>query len=593
MSNREPINISEYTGVEKHLAETIARTVLTGFGKHFDLFQRITVDAKKRFENADWKGAHKASRERIHYYDQRVVETVDELRTAFHIRELDEPLWQRVKMNYIHLLLDHKQPELAETFYNSVFCRLFHRRYYNNSNIFVRPSVSTDYIEGASLAYRSYYPARQGLRKTIHAILHSFGLDLPFEDVRRDLRNIIRRLREKLPVHSRQMGLSFHLNVLTSLFLRNKAAYVIGRAVNDDQDIPFIIPILNNEQGGLYVDTVLLDDRDLSAVFSFSRAYFMVETQTPSAVVSFLREVLPSKTKSELYSSIGLHKQGKTEFYRDFLHHLGHSEDDLIIAPGIKGMVMVVFTLPSYPYVFKIIRDFFEPPKDIAREAVIRKYRLVKQHDRVGRLADTLEYSDVALPKARFSEELLGELFNTCSNSIESDGDLLVLKHVYIERRMTPLNLFLSNAPEDELDEIVMGYGQAIKQMAAANIFPGDMLLKNFGVTRDAQVVFYDYDDICYMIECNFRHIPVSHYPEDEMSSVPWYSVGPNDVFPEEFTSFFLANPRIRERFLRFHKDLLAVDYWKQKQADIRSGIYEDVYPYSEDERFREGFNVR
>ena len=45
------------------------------------------------------------------------------------------------------MLEDHRQPELAETFYNSVFCKIFERRYYNNNNIFVESSVSKKNIE--------------------------------------------------------------------------------------------------------------------------------------------------------------------------------------------------------------------------------------------------------------------------------------------------------------------------------------------------------------------------------------------------------------------------------------------------------------
>lgn len=577
--------IQGYEG-ESDLADSIPRTIFKGFQKHFALFQEITAGAKKRFEDADWKTVQGASRERIYFYDKRVAETLEELHEQFDIQELDEPLWQRIKMNYIHLLLNHKQPELAETYYNSVFCHLFHRRYYNNNNIFVRSSISTEYIDTGQAAYKCYYPVTLGLRKTFIAILRSFDLNLPFEDIRRDLRNIVRTLSEHLSSRPRRAELNFHINVLSSLFFRNKAAYIIGTATNGNDRVPFIVPILNNGNGGLYVDTLLLDKSDLSAVFSFSRAYFMVESQAPSVVVDFLLDMLPSKTKAELYSAIGLHKQGKTAFYRDFLQHLRHSEDNLIVAPGAKGMVMMVFTQPSYPYVFKIIRDSFEPPKDVTREMVKRRYQLVKEHDRVGRLADTLEYSDVAIPKARFDSELLDELFETCGKSLEMDGDLVVIKHVYIERRMKPLNLYLSVAPEAELDQVVFGYGQAIKQMAAVNIFPGDMLPKNFGLTRYDRVVFYDYDEICYLTECNFRHIPPSAYIEDEMSSEPWYSVGVNDVFPEEFTSFFLSHPRVRDRFLHYHEDLLTVEYWQQKQANIRSGIYEDIFPYPRQKRF-------
>jgi isocitrate dehydrogenase kinase/phosphatase len=295
---------------------------------------------------------------------------------------------------------------------------------------------------------------------------------------------------------------------------------------------------------------------------------------------------MPARSTADLYSAIGYHKHGKTVFYRDFLHHLKYSDDELVVAPGIRGMVMAVFTLPSYPYVFKVIRDRFAPPKEIERKTVERKYQLVKQHDRVGRMADMLEYSNVAFPKKRFSKELLDELAKICANSIVFDGELVVIKHVYIERRMTPLNLDIATADDERLEKLLRGYGKAIKELAAANIFPGDMLFKNFGVTPLGRVVFYDYDEISYLTDCNFRKIPAARYPEDELSAEPWYSVAPNDIFPEEFATFLLSSPRIRKAFMKNHGDLFEPEFWWQKQQNIKQGIFEQVFPYPESMRF-------
>jgi isocitrate dehydrogenase kinase/phosphatase len=330
----------------------------------------------------------------------------------------------------------------------------------------------------------------------------------------------------------------------------------------------------------------LVGEAELANLFSFARSYFMVDSEVPSAVVDFLLRVLPCKTKADLYTAIGLQKHGKTEFYRDFLRHLRHSSDDLVIAPGARGMVMSVFTLPSYPYVFKIIKDRFPDPKDTTREAVVGKYRLVKLHDRVGRMADSLEYSDAAFPLSRFSPELLAELTREAASSVQVDGEQLVIKHLYIERRMIPMNVYLQSAESEQLARVVDDYGRTIKQLAAANIFPGDLLLKNFGVTQQGRVVFNDYDEICYLTECNFRRIPPAPYPEYEMSDEPWFSVGPADVFPEEFATFLLADPSVRQAFLKSHRDLLAADYWQQRQERVNAGILEDVFPYREAKRF-------
>jgi isocitrate dehydrogenase kinase/phosphatase len=566
-------------------AKQIARAMLAGFERHYGLFQEITAGAQERFEQAQWQAVQAATRERIHFYDQRVAETVELLQRNCEVAALDEPLWQRVKVEYVRLLHQHLQPELAETFYNSVFCRLFDRRYYNNRNIFVRPAVSTEHIECDTPAYRSYYPARDGFYRVIGDILDSFGFSLPFTDRRRDLRNVLHGIRQHFPPAVLRHQ-NFQLAVLSAPFYRNKGAYLIGKAINGVEELPFVVPVLNDERGGLYVDTLLLGEEELSSVFSFTRAYFMVDTQVPSAVVNFLHRLLPRKAKADLYTAIGLQKHGKTEFYRDFLHHLRHSSDAFVAAPGVRGMVMTVFTLPSYPYVFKVIKDRFRPPKDMTPQQVKQKYLLVKQHDRVGRMADSLEYSQAAFPLERFAAELLEELRRECATSIALDDGQIVLRHLYIERRMIPLNLYLQSASEQQLWEVIGGYGRAIKQLAAANIFPGDLLFKNFGVTRQGRVVFYDYDEICYLTECRFRQIPPAPYPEWEMSGEVWYSVEPQDVFPEEFDHFLLNDPRVRKAFMQQHADLLDPLYWQRKQENIRAGRLEDVFPYPESRRF-------
>ena len=318
---------------------------------------------------------------------------------------------------------------------------------------------------------------------------------------------------------------------------------------------------------------------------------------------------MPRKPRAEFYNALGLAKQGKTLFYRDFLSHLKHSSDRFRIAPGIKGMVMLVFDLPSFPYVFKVIRDWYPPPKDTTREQIAAKYRLVKQHDRVGRMADTLEYSLVAFPRERFDDALIEEIRKCAPSQLEisdRDGDghsEVIIRHLYIERRMIPLNLYLQEAfdagaadPADtrevactarrQMERAVVEYGNAIKDLVAANIFPGDMLWKNFGVTRHGKVVFYDYDEIEYLTDCNFRRVPPPRDEEDEMRGEPWYSVGPRDVFPETFAPFLLGNPVVREVFMRHHADLLDPAYWQSHKERIRQGHVYDVFPYERRRRF-------
>ncbi|MBZ0121004.1 MAG: bifunctional isocitrate dehydrogenase kinase/phosphatase, partial [Sandaracinaceae bacterium] len=317
-----------------------------------------------------------------------------------------------------------------------------------------------------------------------------------------------------------------------------------------------------------------------------ARAYFMVDTEVPSATVEFLSSMMPTKPKAELYTMLGLQKQGKTLFYRDLHQHLQLSNDRFVLAPGTKGLVMVVFTLPSFPYVFKVIRDRIAPPKDTDRDEVMKKYLMVKYHDRVGRLADTLEYSHVAFPLERFDPSVVEELAAVAPSTFEIDGEQLVIKHMYIERRMVPLDIYLRGADDAHKREAIAELGNAIRELASANIFPGDLLLKNFGVTRHGRVVFYDYDEIGYLTDYVFRRLPQARSYEDEMAAEAWFSVGPRDIFPEELPKFLFADARSRELFEELHGELLDPRFWIERQQKCRAGEQEDVFPYAQASRF-------
>ena len=572
-----------------HLPRDIARAILDGFDKHYRLFREASVQARGLFERAAWEEMRSLARDRIQMYDRRVQEAVEALLDRYPEAELDETLWPAIKQAYIALLHEHKQPECAETFYNSVACEVLHRRHYHNEFIFWRPAVATEHLEGESPTFRCFYPLKDGLRKTLRQIAASFELSNRWEDGERDLRNIVRALRRHFPRPMRAQP-DLQIQVIGSLFFRNKGAYVVGRLINAHHELPFAVPILQNERGEIYLDALLVGEDRLLVLFSFARAYFFVDMEVPAACVSFLRWLMPRKPRAELYMAVGLAKQGKTLFYRDLHYHLKHSTDRFVVAPGIKGMVMLVFTLPSFPYVFKVIRERFAPPKEIDRHTVMAKYLMVKLHDRVGRMADTLEYSRVALPLERFDAALVDELQRECGSLVEFDGDALVIGHVYIERRMQPLNIHIEECRRHGdaagLRLALREYGNAIKELAGAGIFPGDMLLKNFGVTRHDRVVFYDYDEIQPMTEVNFRRIPPAKSYEEELAAEPYWRIGEGDVFPEQFDRFLVSEPRAREIFYGYHRDLLDPDFWNAKQELVRSGQQEDVFPYPEEIRF-------
>lgn len=562
------------------MADQAAHVMLQRFNRFYQCFLDVTRGAQERFEEANWLGVQLASRERIRLYDHHATEARAEIKALTGHLQRSDAFSAQVKTAYSELLKQHDNFEVAESFFNSVYQRLFHHRYIREDQLFIRAHRTSHLVDYQVILH--HFEGNQ-LHELLHALITSYQFELPFEDLQRDIGWVVAKLEQHSAINQANW---LKLDFVKAVFFRNKGAYLIGRIDCGEESVPIALPILHGGDS-LYIDTVLSSSDDVSILFGFARSYFMVDAPAPRRIVNFLKLLMPNKTDYELFTAIGCQKHGKTEFYRHYLSHLNNSSDQFELAPGIKGMVMSVFTLPSYDVVFKIIKDKFTPPKEVSHAVVKEKYRIVKQHDRVGRMADTQEFSNFDFPLERFSTELIEELQKVAPSALQIDGDTITIKHLYTERKMIPLNMFLDDADEPQAKAAIEEYGNAIKQLAAANIFPGDMLFKNFGVTRHGRVIFYDYDEICYMTECNFRDIPPPRYPEDEWAAEPWYSVGPNDVFPEEFATFLMGRPLVRKVFSEVHSDLFKAGYWRDRQKNIEKGKFEDVFPYRRTQRFQ------
>ncbi|GAB1255824.1 bifunctional isocitrate dehydrogenase kinase/phosphatase [Aurantivibrio plasticivorans] len=575
-------------------ARRIAKTILNGFDSYFADFQNITLGAKARFEKADWVGVQVAHRNRIELYKRKVEEVIRLTHDVTSKDVSNVELWRQARVAYAQLIENHSNYEIAETFFNSIFCGIFDHEHIHDRHMFVKPSRPWDDKPLRGYSIYMCYQITRGLVDLVSRILDDFEFSVPWENKKRDIANIVRAIRENILENFTGTPEEVRIDMLESIFYRNKGAYLVGRAVIKGRYLPIVLPLLNNEGKGVFVDTVIFEPDDVSIIFSFTRSYFMVDAPIPSRFVRFISTLMPNKDILEIYNAIGFNKHGKTAFYRHILNHLKHSDDKFIIAPGIKGMVMTVFTLPSYDVVFKIIKDKFGSSKNVTEKIVREKYKLVSRSDRAGRMADTQEYTNFIFYRNRFSEELIEELLTLAPSKIELTEKVLIVKHLYIERRMTPLNLYLNKATDEQIVDVMDEYGNCIKELAAANIFPGDMLLKNFGVTRHGRVVFYDYDEIATMDECNFRRIPPARDDFDEFSPSPTFAVHDNDIFPEEFPLFFAGNQKARDAFESRHSDLYDYQYWKKIQDQVSDGVVEDTFPYRRRKRFeRRGMSIQ
>ena len=565
---------ADETGIE-HVA---AVRVFDAFRIYNRRFREITRRAIRHFEARNWATSRLDAVQRIELYERSVAVVIQDLRQILGVRFDDRDAWVKIKNHYCDFISDEPDVAFYKTFFSSITRRIFNTLGVDSGVEFLAMDVEPALDKERRLKTVSYRN-RGALRYVIDEIL----ADLPFSQPFRDLDSTIRFITAEIEACRASQGDERpidQIELVPQLFYRGKRAYLVGRMLGEDWQLPLVIPFESGDDG-LVSDAVILSDSDVSMLFGFTRSYFHVDLPVVERVVGFLHELLPGKPIDELYTVLGRAKQGKTERYRALMRHLQNSDDLFDFAPGTEGMVMQVFTLPSFNVVFKVIRDRFAYPKSIHRDEVKEKYTLVFNHDRAGRLVDAQEFRRLSFDVNRFGPQLLDGLVKDCSSNCHIEGDQLIVEHLYIERRLTPLNLYLRNADTEAANDAVIDYGQAIRDLASSNIFTGDLLPKNFGVTRHGRVIFYDYDEVSFVTDCQFREMPEPQDHYDEMRSGAWFYVGPNDVFPAQFLGCLGLSPEQRDVFQQFHGDLLTPAWWNRISTRISAGELIDVLPYT------------
>ncbi len=564
----------------KMVAES-AQLIYDGFVRYNENFGRVTARARRRFETRDWKGVQEDLAGRVELYEKSVRRIVATLQKNLGPRVNDHRLWNDIRFYFGERVQNIPDAGFTKTFFNSITRRIFGTVGIDPELEFVSPAPE----EGSAIdALRlRRYPYWGSLREMFGQILADFAFQVPYVSAEKDVERIDREISQYARIFLQDFGEFLRFEFIDSVFYQSARAYLVGRILQQHQISPIVIA-LENTGRGVRVDAVLLSEEEVSIVFSYTRSYYFADPNSVVGAVQFLHSILPRKPVDELYTVMGRLRQGKTERFRSFTNHLNNTDELFVHAAGEKGLVMLVFNLPSYDLVFKIIRDRFGYPKNVRREDVIGKYRMISTHDRGGRLIDTQEFRNLELPLARFSEELLEELLREAALTAHVQGDQLRIDHCYIERRVRPLNLYIKEVNRNEAQAAILDYGQAIRDLALNNIFPGDLLLKNFGVTRHRRVVFYDYDEVCLVTDCEFRDLPEPADEDDVMRPDAWFYVGEHDMFPEEFVKFLSMDDDLRQVFMKVHGDLLTAKYWRGVKAMQLAGEAPLVIPYTRHE---------
>ncbi|HKP93550.1 MAG TPA: bifunctional isocitrate dehydrogenase kinase/phosphatase [Chthoniobacterales bacterium] len=569
------------------LAAVCAETARDAFVEYETRFDEITRQARDRFLARDWHGSYDDAATRLKLYSavmNRLTSRVEELMGA---RLRERAIWMAMKAVYSALIAQSVRWEIAESFFNSLTRRVFATEGVDQSIEFVDTDFDAPPAQSATEIFRTD-SGSDWSELLVRLLTDESAGGIP-EDAWNELHSSCDRAVQRIAAQLPDAG-EVTVETVAAVFYRGRGAYVVGRIVphgNEANAIPIALALRHPAQRGVELDAILLGESDLAVLFSYTRAYFRVGAPHPFQLVRWLRELMPRKRLADLYNALGYNRHAKTEFYRDFVRHLLRSTDQFIEAAGTRGMVMLVFTLPSYDAVFKLIRDRFDAPKESDRAEVMSRYRIVFEHDRAGRLVEAHAFEHLRIPRDRFDPALLDELQRDASQIVRLEGDDVLISHAYVERRVRPLNLFFADGTGDSV-AAACDYGQAIKDLAASNIFPGDLLTKNFGLTRHDRVVFYDYDELCFLTDCNFREMPQARSYEEEISAEPWFSVRPNDIFPEEFPNFLGFPEGAREALMARHGDLFTPGFWRGMQQKFVAGELPEIFPYPPERRLKD-----
>ncbi len=579
---------------DNNIADLAARLALEGFDAFNEVFRTITRRARVRFEERDWAGGLHDAAERLDAYENALDHVALRLESILGADARSLPVWMAAKQYFSLLVANRYDIERAETFFNSVTRKMLNTVGINRDVEFFylhsRPPLPYD----GNAIYRSYAKTAD-TAATMKEILQDFPFDVCYEDIRRDAANLAGEIDLHLwPLVGTDR--SYRIDIVRAVLYRNKEAYIVGRIVAGTQVMPLIVPLANGESG-IFAETVLLHESEASIVFSFAYSYFFIDVERYDALIGFLRTIMPHAGLAELYTSLGYNRHGKTEFYRD-LHRFVHvSREQFVIAPGLEGAVMIVFTLPNYDFVLKVIKDhpcflrsMNDTPKMITREQVHQRYDFVSHRDPAGRMVDTQAFENLRFRKKRFSEQLLGEFLQAAGEIVDVTDDYVIIRHVYVQRKVVPLPLYFQREKDPEaLRRVLIDFGYFLKDVAASGVFPGDLFnIWNYGVTHWGRVVLFDYDDVLPMEKVRFREKPLPRNEFEETGpEEDWICVTGEDFFMDEIERYSGIPQPLRGVFKAVHGDLYTLKFWNTLTEKLSRGEVFDVIPYDRGRRFR------
>ncbi|MCF8259112.1 MAG: bifunctional isocitrate dehydrogenase kinase/phosphatase, partial [Flavobacteriales bacterium] len=325
-----------------------AFSIRDSFEVYHTAFKALTRQAGKVFAQREWTAIPGLINSRQGLYGSSIEEAASVLSAIVGDSIRDRSTWVGLKREFAQVIGHRHDVSIVHSFYNSVLRLMFSQEgidpdieFIDHGRRLVASSMPTQPV------YERFHPGPDQLEALWARILRSYNFGFRFQDFDRDVERIARVVREKVVEKFGRQEEVDQLDMVRSVFYRNKGAYLVGKISKGNLHIPIVLPLLHHEDG-VVVDGVLLSKDEIAVIFSFSRSYFFVESESPVDLIHFLRPLMSHKNPSELYASIGYDRHAKTVLFKEIYQHLERSDDQFVIAPGTKGMVMVVITLPTF-----------------------------------------------------------------------------------------------------------------------------------------------------------------------------------------------------------------------------------------------------
>ena len=171
--------------IHQRQCHEIHQILWRGFARFNEAFARITLRAGTRFEQRDWPGMHRDTVERLDLYPESVSTTMAALISNLGSSVYQHDFWSAVKEQFSYTCRQRCDAEIAGTFYNSVYRKLFAADGVDPEQTFLTPPPGQ---RPEADPIHLYEADHRTLPQMLRTIMQQYAFETPFADLEEDAR---------------------------------------------------------------------------------------------------------------------------------------------------------------------------------------------------------------------------------------------------------------------------------------------------------------------------------------------------------------------------------------------------------------------